>query len=178
MQEWSGLRSAAVLHGVYPHQYQYRYRGKGDSAAGAAGAAPVAAPARPYRDYFRALAIGVASVRWAPTAHGCVRCDYLATLYVSEGLNNQHTHNSVLLDDHGPHAWTAAICVCRRGAWAVERRCSSNSPLDLGTLARGRSGTWSRPLDERTTANIECGQLTLGTSRLSLFARTSPRLPL
>ena len=29
MQEWSGLRSAAVLHGVYPHQY----RGKGDACA-------------------------------------------------------------------------------------------------------------------------------------------------
>ena len=29
MQKWSGLRSAAVLHGVYPHQY----RGKGDTCA-------------------------------------------------------------------------------------------------------------------------------------------------
>ena len=29
MQEWTGKRSAAVLHGVYPHQY----RGKGDTCA-------------------------------------------------------------------------------------------------------------------------------------------------
>ena len=43
MQEWSGLRSAAVLHGVYPHQY----RAKGDTCA-QGGRFSVPAP----RDYF------------------------------------------------------------------------------------------------------------------------------